>query len=82
VAALILEARAARVESERLRVQSLGLRFRSRERVRSAHERVARAEQETQLIEARRAMPLPSPWSTLEWATTDKALENTLVSLP
>ena len=82
MAALILEARAAREEAERVREISLELRVAARRANRVAH---ARTEKAVAAAEAqrrkRRAMTVPSPWSALPWLRQEDEVDRTLVSL-
>jgi hypothetical protein len=81
VAALIPEARAARVEARRLRVESVMLKRALRESNAHSLEQLRDAEDALSRVRARRSEPLPSPWSTLRWLQDDEALAVVLVSV-
>ena len=81
MAELIDEARAVRLEAQRLRTQTVGLKLSCRARVVIARTTLATAQQVTLRLEARRSEPLPSPWSTLDWAYDDRTLDDVLVPL-
>lgn len=81
MAALIDEAREVRREARRLRAQTVSLRLSCRERMVTTRESLAVAEQAAARLQARRAEPLPSPWSTLHWAHDDERLQSVLVSV-
>ena len=76
---LIDEARAVRLEAQRLRRQTAGLKLSCRARIVIAETTLASAEGVALRIEARRAEPLPSPWSTLDWVYDDRTLHDVLV---
>jgi hypothetical protein len=79
MAALIGEARAARQESQRLRADMVGLKLSMREQNGTTRKSLAAAEQTVHRLQARRAEPVPSPWSTLPWGYADPALHSVLV---
>ncbi len=79
MAELIDEARAVRLEAQRLRTQTAGLKLSCRARAVIARTTLATAQQATLRIEARRTGPLPSPWSTLDWVYDDRTLHDVLV---
>jgi hypothetical protein len=81
MAALIEDARAVRLEAQRLRTQTIGLKLSCRARALFAQTTLATAQQVTLRIEARRSEPLPSPWSTLDWVYDYRTLHNVLVPL-
>jgi len=82
VAALIPEARAARVEANRLRRESRELRFSLRRSAARSRERLEAAEAAMNRVQARRQEALPSPWSTLCWSYDDATVARVLVSIP
>lgn len=82
MAEVILEAaRVAREESQRLRAEGAGLKLAMRSRSRTAEERTARTEATLARLNARRATPVTSPWSSLCWLFEDESLERALVPL-
>ena len=82
MAALNGAAQAARLEAASLRSHANELKLAVRANVACSRERLARAQVEADRAQVRRAEPLPSPWSGLQWAYTDETLERTLVLLP
>ena len=81
MASLSAEARAARFESQRMRDDMRTLRFVMRGNLERSREGVNQAKAETERARARRARPLPSPWSELAWLETYETLDCTLVPL-
>jgi hypothetical protein len=81
VAALTAEARAARLDANRLRNDARELKLAVRGNLASSRERLGRAQRETDRARAKRIEPLPSPWSELLWTQTYETLERTLVPL-
>jgi hypothetical protein len=81
MAALIFEhARIAREQAQLARSDSMATRRRARQCARVAHARRAKAVKAA--AEARRSnMPLPSPWSGLEWLREDEQLGRVLVPI-
>jgi len=82
MAALSATARAARIDSARIRHESESLKLRARSNLARSQERIGRAEREAGRAQARLAEPLPSPWSELHWTPAYETLERTLVLLP
>ena len=74
-------ARAARVEAQRVRIQSQELRLAVRGNLARSREHLGRAQNESDKALARRLEPLPSPWSELRWRQTYETLDQTLVQL-
>lgn len=74
-------ARLARRDSRRLRLDSNALRLATRRQRPTLHARPAGAEAVSRSARARRAAPLPSPWSELSWVTVDPSLDRILVPL-
>ena len=80
--ALIPEARQARDEARRLRVESLELKLSLRASAARSHEEIIKARAAVSRVQARRSTPLPSPWSALGWTYYDEDVDRTLVLLP
>jgi hypothetical protein len=81
VAPLTSAARAARNDASRLRSEAVGLRLAVRANVARSHERLERAQAQTERARARRAIPCASPWSGLEWFRDDDHLGRVLVPI-
>lgn len=79
---LIPTARAARVESKRLRRQTVSLKLTLRESAAHSREQLRAAEAALSRAHARCDEPLPSAWSTLHWTCDDRALAGVLVAVP
>jgi hypothetical protein len=73
------DARAAREQSQRLRSDSAGLKLVMRSRTRAAETQAAEAGEAVAALQARRAIPLASPWSGLDWLLEDDSLEHILL---
>ena len=82
MAALNLEtARRARLDAQRLRLESNILRLAARRQRATTHARMAGARAATGRAHARCSAPLPSPWSELRWLRVDGSLDRTLVPI-
>ncbi|HKC77306.1 MAG TPA: hypothetical protein VKB70_02855 [Gaiellaceae bacterium] len=82
MASLIADARAARAEARRLRVEAMSLKLALRRSESCSLERRHKAEVALAQVRDCRALGLPSPWSTVRWLYEDEELEHTLVPLP
>ena len=82
MAPLTYEARVARVEATRIRREARELRLAVRGNLARSRQRLGRAQVEADRAQARRAEPLPSPWSELRWTQPFETLEQILVPLP
>jgi len=82
VAALIPDARAARMESVRLRREMQARKRVVRQNSAYARQQLRTAEEALSRVQARRDERLPSPWSTLRWSYDHQALAGVLVPLP
>jgi hypothetical protein len=80
VAALIVDARAAREEAQRVRLASVELRLAVRRSNRLAHVRKEKAVAAA-AASRRRVLIFPSPWSGLYWRREDDEVDRTLVPL-
>ena len=82
MATLIPDARSARLEAARLRAETQALEYAVRKSASRSCEQLRAAESSLSRVRARRCEPVPSPWSTLNWASDDESLAGVLVSLP
>lgn len=82
MAALIPEARAARIEAVRLRYEARALKHTLRATAARSRNQLLAAEEARDLVLAHHYELLPSPWSSLRWRHQDEALDSTLVPLP
>jgi hypothetical protein len=82
LATLNVAAREARIDARRLRHESESLKLSVRGNLARSRERLGKAQDAADRARARRADPLPSPWSELRWTQTYETLELTLVPLP
>jgi DNA anti-recombination protein RmuC len=82
MAALSAEAREAREQAGRLRVEARELKFSLRASAAHSREQLREAETALSRVRARRSDPLPSPWSLLSWTYSDEEVDRTLVPLP
>ena len=80
--ALIPEARQARDEARRLRLESLRLKLSLRASAARSRAELREAHSSLNQVRARRSTPLPSPWSVLRWTYSDEDVDRTLVPLP
>jgi hypothetical protein len=81
VAPLSTAAQAARIDAKRLRSESTGLKLAVRSNLARSRERLSRAQVEAERARVRRAIPVLSPWSGLEWCREDEQLNRVLVPL-
>ena len=82
MAALIAEARQAREQAGRLRVETRELKFSLRASAAHSREQLGEAEAALSRVRARRFDLFPSPWSMLRWTYSDEEVDRTLVPLP
>jgi len=82
VAALIPEARAARIQAARLRSEVHARKLEVRQNAAYTREQLRVAEEALTRVQARRETRLPSPWSTLGWSYDHRPLAGVLVPLP
>jgi len=81
VAALIPEARAARMEADRLRKETDSLKVSVRESAARSRKQLHAAEVALSRVHELRHEPLPSPWSSLQWIYDEETLAGVLVSI-
>ena len=79
MASLNADAQAARVKARRVRNRSQALRLVVRGNLARSHERLEKAQVESDRARARRDEPLPSPWSELHWSEAHATFDQTLV---
>lgn len=82
MAPVIPQARAARAEASRLLGETMGLKLALRETAAQSREQRRAAQEAKSLVHARRAKPLPSPWSELTWSYYTEPLAGVLTPIP
>lgn len=79
MAQLIDEARARRVEAQRLRAEANGLRFATRQKLVRSRDALGEARAQCERVKQRRSAPEPSPWSGLLWHRPDESVDRALL---
>jgi hypothetical protein len=81
VVALIEAARAARAESQRLRVDARALRAATHASTAAVRAKTTETAATAAVVQATRPYTLPSAWSSLRWRREDPELEHVLVAV-